>query len=122
MEKIIRAILRHIKLVYIYICATYRNNNNFYFLFFLGISTCACYIPSIYLILSLYRWFCMVCTFTREKILYETILPICLDTCRVTYCRDTKLPYHPEYIRRIDMVCILPIKIIIIIPCMYLFY
>jgi len=46
----------------------------------------------------------MVCTLTREKILYEAVLPICLDARRVTYCCDTELSYHPEYIRRIDMV------------------
>lgn len=49
----------------------------------------------------------MVCTFAREKILYEAIFPVCLDTRRVTYCCDTELSYYPEYIRRIDMVCIL---------------
>lgn len=65
----------------------------------------------------------MVRTFTREKILYETILPVCLDARRVAYCRDTKLPYHPEYIRRIDMVCILSIKMIVIpIPISVSFY
>ncbi|KYM92855.1 Phosphatidate cytidylyltransferase, photoreceptor-specific [Atta colombica] len=67
------------------------------------ISTCARYIPSIYLILSLHCWLRMVCTLTREKILYEAVLPICLDARRVTYCCDTELSYHPEYIRRIDM-------------------
>lgn len=68
------------------------------FLLSLGISTCTCYIPSIYFILSLYCWFCMVCTLTREKILYEAILSVCLDTCCITYCCDTELSYYSKYI------------------------
>jgi len=54
----------------------------------------------------------MVCTLACEKILYEAILSICLDARCFTYCCDTELSYYPEYIRRIDMVYILSIKII----------
>lgn len=40
----------------------------------------------------------MVCTFARKEILYEAILSIRLDTCRITYRCDAELSYYPERI------------------------
>lgn len=92
-----------------------RKNNNFFL--FLGIFTCTRDISSVYFILSIHSWFCLVCTLTCKEILYETILFVCMDTCCTTYSSDTKLSYNTKYFPRTYMVNLL---FTIIIKCFFI--
>lgn len=57
-------------------------------------------IPSILFVHILLHWLCVVCAVSSQKVLYETIQFVRLDTCGIADCCHTELSHHSEYFRR----------------------
>lgn len=63
-----------------------------------GISQLFDHLSSIFVIHIVLHWIRLVCVVARQKILYEAVQFVCLDTCCIADCRHTKLFNHSEYI------------------------
>lgn len=62
------------------------------------------HIPQIYQFLHVHYRICVVCSFTREKVLHATVQFIRLDPCLSIDCCYTVLFNDPEHFRRDDLV------------------
>lgn len=70
-----------------------------------GISKLFDYLSSISVVYTVLHRIRLVCVVARQKVLYETVQFVCLDTCCTADCRDTKLFNHSEHFRRYVHIC-----------------
>jgi len=62
------------------------------------------HLPSIPELLYVHYWICLVRALSREKVLYETVQLVCLDSCGSLDCCHPVIPHHSEYFPGNDLV------------------